>query len=111
MQFYLAFNSSPWSDKYQEPWLSEARLGDFQTAEAMANLIFAGQIEAPKNVWLVDTEANTLTDKTEEIAELVRNLFYENGFDSAGFLDQWLYKNNAQFVHEEDRHENVGRSF
>ena len=107
MKFYIAPNSSKWSEKYPEQWFSEIRMGELSTPDGVAYAIFDGRIEAPKHVWLVDTEAETIIDQVKEIAKLVRSLFAKHGFPSAGFLTQWLYTNDAAYISEENYNENV----
>ncbi len=106
MIFYVAINRPPPSSG-EEPFFSELVLNQMQTPHAVARSIFNEEIPYPHKIWLVATDSKTVVEKTGEIAEIVRDMYYEYGVMPKPELDQWLYSNDAQFIHEEDRNENV----
>lgn len=106
MSFYIAINRPP-AASHQSPYFSELDLSQVKTAEAIARAIFDDEIPYPSTVWFADTQAKLLLDETEKVAKLVRDLHYEFGATPSAELDQWLYTNDAQFIYEEDRNEDV----
>jgi hypothetical protein len=101
MQIYLPINGTPWAEKQPEPWISELPLS-LMTREGIIQAVYSADwVHSPKNIYLIDTDAGTVTDVTKEIALAVRALLYARD-ETARDLADWFYSLGIDFHEGED---------